>query len=156
MTEGGKRWYHRGSPVFVAPIWFIGWLFTIGYANLVWWKILLALVIWPYFLGSALSWPVKRAYSNSVLRLSAVLHSLDLLVVPIRCHLSRPHWSVYRTLGIVFTWWCPATPTGKTWPWWYWLWLSNQPDIFGNGDTHHCRVEHTYTSSDLILTLIAV
>jgi len=55
MTEGGKRWYHRGSPAFVFPIWFIGWLFTIGYANLVWWKILLAIVIWPYFLGSALS-----------------------------------------------------------------------------------------------------
>ncbi|MBA7503068.1 hypothetical protein ES706_01674 [subsurface metagenome] len=56
MTEGGKRWYqrgyHRGDPAFV--IWFIGWLFTIGYASLVWWKILLALVIWPYFLGSAL------------------------------------------------------------------------------------------------------
>lgn len=55
MTEGGKRWYHRGSPAFIAPIWFIGWLFTIGYASLVWWKILLAIVIWPYFLGSALS-----------------------------------------------------------------------------------------------------
>jgi hypothetical protein len=54
MTEGGTRWYHGGSPVFVAPIWFIGWLFTIGYASLVWWKILLALVIWPYFLGLAL------------------------------------------------------------------------------------------------------
>jgi len=39
----------------------------------------------------------------------------------------RSRWSVYRTLGIVFTWWCPAAPTGKTWPWWYWLWLSNQP-----------------------------
>jgi len=54
MTEGGKRWYHSGSQAFVPFIWFIGWLFTIGYASLVWWKILLALVIWPYFLGSAL------------------------------------------------------------------------------------------------------
>jgi len=52
MAEGEKRWY-RGSPTGVA-IWFIGWLFTIGYASLVWWKILLAIVIWPYFLGSAL------------------------------------------------------------------------------------------------------
>ena len=34
-------------------IWFIGWLFTIGYANLVWWKILLGIVIWPYYLGVA-------------------------------------------------------------------------------------------------------
>jgi len=55
MTEGGKRWYHHGSQAFIPCIWFSGWLFTIGYASLVWWKILLALVIWPYFLGSALS-----------------------------------------------------------------------------------------------------
>ena len=34
-------------------IWFIGFLFTIGYANLVWWKILLGIIIWPYFLGQA-------------------------------------------------------------------------------------------------------
>ncbi len=32
-------------------IWFIGWLFTIGYVNLVWWKIILGIVVWPYFLG---------------------------------------------------------------------------------------------------------
>ena len=38
-----------------APIWFIGWLFTIGYAHLASWKvILLALVIWPYYLGVSL------------------------------------------------------------------------------------------------------
>jgi len=54
MTDGVKRWYHSGSPGFVFPIWFIGWLFTIGYASLVWWKILLAIVIWPYYLGAAL------------------------------------------------------------------------------------------------------
>ena len=34
-------------------IWFIGWLFTISFAQLVWWKIILGLVIWPYFLGQA-------------------------------------------------------------------------------------------------------
>ena len=32
-------------------IWFIGWLFTIGFAKLVWWKALLAVIAWPYFLG---------------------------------------------------------------------------------------------------------
>lgn len=32
-------------------LWFGGWLFTIGFAQLVWWKALLGLVIWPYFLG---------------------------------------------------------------------------------------------------------
>lgn len=54
MTDEGKSWYHHSSPVVVAPIWFMGWLFTIGYVSLVWWKILLALVVWPYFLGLAL------------------------------------------------------------------------------------------------------
>ncbi len=32
-------------------LWFGGWLFTIGFAHLAFWKAVLALVIWPYFLG---------------------------------------------------------------------------------------------------------
>lgn len=35
-------------------LWFIGWLFTIGFAQLAWWKVLLALILWPYFLGATL------------------------------------------------------------------------------------------------------
>jgi hypothetical protein len=35
-------------------IWFIGWLFTIGFLQLVWWKALLALIIWPWYLGVAI------------------------------------------------------------------------------------------------------
>ena len=31
--------------------WFAGWLFTIGFVNLAWWKVILGLVMWPYFLG---------------------------------------------------------------------------------------------------------
>ena len=34
-------------------IWFIGFLFTIGFVNMVWWKILLSIIIWPFFLGQA-------------------------------------------------------------------------------------------------------
>jgi hypothetical protein len=34
--------------------WFAGWLFTIGFAKLVWWKVLLGLIAWPYFLALAL------------------------------------------------------------------------------------------------------
>ncbi len=34
-------------------LWFGGWLFTVGFVKLVWWKVLLALVLWPYFLGTA-------------------------------------------------------------------------------------------------------
>ena len=35
-------------------IWVVGWLFTIGYLHLSFWKAVLALVIWPYFLGTTL------------------------------------------------------------------------------------------------------
>jgi hypothetical protein len=34
--------------------WFGGWLFTIAFAKLVWWKALLGIVLWPYFLALAL------------------------------------------------------------------------------------------------------
>ncbi len=32
-------------------LWFGGWLFSIGYAHLAFWKGVLALVLWPYYLG---------------------------------------------------------------------------------------------------------
>lgn len=35
------------------PLWCIGWLFTIGYLKLTFWKAVLALVIWPYYIGVA-------------------------------------------------------------------------------------------------------
>lgn len=37
----------------LGPIWFIGWLFTLAFANLAGWQILFSLVIWPYYLGLA-------------------------------------------------------------------------------------------------------
>ena len=54
MPEGTKS--SRGSvPGAVGGvIWFIGWLLTIGFAQLVWWKIIVGIVVWPYFLGLAL------------------------------------------------------------------------------------------------------
>jgi len=53
--EKERRWYRRrGAATLAGPIWFIGWLFTIGYCNLFWWQILLGIVVWPYFLGRAL------------------------------------------------------------------------------------------------------
>jgi hypothetical protein len=42
----------HGSAVFV---WFAGWLFTIGYLKLGFWQGALALLIWPYYIGVALS-----------------------------------------------------------------------------------------------------
>jgi hypothetical protein len=34
-------------------VWFIGWLFTIGFLKLAFWNAVLAIVIWPYYLGVA-------------------------------------------------------------------------------------------------------
>lgn len=31
--------------------WLMGWLFTIGFLRLTFWKGVLALFIWPYYLG---------------------------------------------------------------------------------------------------------
>ena len=49
--NGNSR--NGAAPAGAGVLWFIGWLFTIAFAHLVWWKILLALVIWPYYLGIA-------------------------------------------------------------------------------------------------------
>ena len=38
----------------MGPIGFIGWLFTIGFLKLTFFKGLLALIIWPYYIGDFL------------------------------------------------------------------------------------------------------
>jgi hypothetical protein len=43
-----------GAASLAGTLWFGGWLFTIGFGSLLWWQALLALVIWPYYLGAAL------------------------------------------------------------------------------------------------------
>jgi hypothetical protein len=45
-----KRLGATGSAL-AGMLWFAGWLFTITFANLVWWKIILGIVVWPLFLG---------------------------------------------------------------------------------------------------------
>jgi hypothetical protein len=32
-------------------LWLVGWLFTIGFVKLSFWKGVLALIAWPYFIG---------------------------------------------------------------------------------------------------------
>jgi hypothetical protein len=39
---------------FTAFSWFAGWLFTIGFLQLAFWKGVLAIVLWPYFIGQAI------------------------------------------------------------------------------------------------------
>ena len=35
----------------LGALWFVGWLFTVGFLKFGFWKGLLALFVWPYFLG---------------------------------------------------------------------------------------------------------
>jgi hypothetical protein len=52
MAEVGTR--TRPPPNSLAGMmWVAEWLFTIAFAKLVWWKALLGLLTWPYFLGTA-------------------------------------------------------------------------------------------------------
>jgi hypothetical protein len=54
MGKEGR--YNMGaSGKLAGVIWFMGWLFTIGFAHLVWWKIILGIVVWPLYLGIVLS-----------------------------------------------------------------------------------------------------
>jgi hypothetical protein len=39
----------------MGPLWFLGWLFTIGFAHLSFIKGVWAIVLWPYYLGKMLS-----------------------------------------------------------------------------------------------------
>lgn len=49
----GRR--HAGAGGVAGGFWFAGWLFTLAFAHLIWWKAILALVVWPYYLGQILS-----------------------------------------------------------------------------------------------------
>jgi len=40
-----------GAASLAGVVWFGGWLFTITFAQLVWWKIILGVVVWPLFMG---------------------------------------------------------------------------------------------------------
>ena len=51
MTDRSR---HGGAEL-GGTLWFIGWLFTIGFAELTFWKGVLAILVWPFFLGRLLS-----------------------------------------------------------------------------------------------------
>lgn len=46
---------HVETASIVGPLWYIGWLFTLGLVKFGFWKALLALIIWPYYLGNSLA-----------------------------------------------------------------------------------------------------
>jgi hypothetical protein len=47
---------------FTAFSWFAGWLFSIGFLNLPFWKGLLALVLWPYYIGQVVAAAIHLSY----------------------------------------------------------------------------------------------
>jgi hypothetical protein len=40
---------------FMGTVWLAGWLFTIGFLHLAFWQGVLAIVLWPYYLGAHFS-----------------------------------------------------------------------------------------------------
>jgi len=44
---------------FTAFSWFAAWLFTIGFLHLSFWKGVLAILLWPYYIGMFVSALVK-------------------------------------------------------------------------------------------------
>ena len=40
----------QNSPL-AGTLWFAGWLFALGFLKLTFWKGVLAIVVWPYYLG---------------------------------------------------------------------------------------------------------
>lgn len=47
---------HIEKHSFLGSVWFAAWLFTIGFLHLSFWQGVLAIVLWPYYIGRMLSW----------------------------------------------------------------------------------------------------
>jgi len=52
-SETKPRPTHAHSGSSGGILWFAGWMFTIVFARLIWWKVLLAFIIWPWYLALA-------------------------------------------------------------------------------------------------------
>jgi len=48
----------------LGALWLIGWLFSIGYLGLGFWQGVLAIFVWPYFLGAHLATPALTAVAG--------------------------------------------------------------------------------------------
>ena len=47
-----KKRYGIEQHTFMGTLWIAAWLFTIGFLHLGFWKGVLAIVLWPYYLGA--------------------------------------------------------------------------------------------------------
>jgi hypothetical protein len=55
MEEGCKDNASKVEVVgWAGPIWLMGWLFTLGFLHPPFFKAVLAILLWPYYLGAAL------------------------------------------------------------------------------------------------------
>lgn len=54
MTGGSDNGGAGATSVFTGAGWFVFWLFTIAFAQLSFGQAVLAIVLWPYYLGVAL------------------------------------------------------------------------------------------------------
>ena len=54
-TECGMERIRIEQHSWTGTVWAFGWLFTIGYLHLTFWKGVLAILLWPYYLGVAIS-----------------------------------------------------------------------------------------------------
>jgi hypothetical protein len=54
MSDSNRGGGQARTVVTTIPFWLIGWLFTIGFTHPTFWKAVLDILIWPYFLGKAL------------------------------------------------------------------------------------------------------
>jgi hypothetical protein len=52
-TEEKTKTVRVNNSSAAGAFWTAGWIFTIAFAKLIWWKALLALIIWPWYLALA-------------------------------------------------------------------------------------------------------
>jgi hypothetical protein len=50
---------HIEQHTFMGSLWFAAWLFTIGYLHLHFWRGVLAIILWPYYIGAHMSTLIK-------------------------------------------------------------------------------------------------
>ncbi len=55
FTRGNVERIKIEQQTFMGSVWIIGWLFTIGFLHLGFWKGVLAIVLWAYYLGDHFS-----------------------------------------------------------------------------------------------------
>ena len=55
QCEGNMERIRVEQHSFLGGLWFAGWLFTIGFLHLDFWRGVLAIVLWAYYLGAHFS-----------------------------------------------------------------------------------------------------